>query len=39
MKYGLMGMLFSKMFAKTVYEYTEKAVPRIDTGAHHHGSF
>lgn len=30
MKYGLMGMLFSKMFAKTIYEYTEKAVPKID---------
>ena len=22
MKYGFMGMLFSKMFGKTVYEYT-----------------
>lgn len=30
MKYGFMGMLFSKMFAKTVYEYTQKAVPQID---------
>ena len=29
MKYGLMGMLFSKMFGKTVYEYTGKAVPQI----------
>ena len=25
-----MGMLFSKMFEKTVYEYTSKAVPQID---------
>ena len=29
MKYGLMGILFSSMFAKTVYEYTSKAVPQI----------
>ena len=25
-----MGMLFSKMYEKTVYEYTSKAVPQID---------
>jgi len=30
MKFGIMGMLFSKMFEKTVYEYTSKAVPQID---------
>jgi hypothetical protein len=30
MKFGFMGMLFSKMFEKTVYEYTSKAVPQID---------
>ena len=28
MKFGIMGMLFSKMFEKTVYEYTSKAVPQ-----------
>lgn len=33
MKYGFMGMLFSKMFAKTIYEYTQKAVPQIDIRA------
>ena len=30
MKYGLMGILFSSMFKKTVYEYTAKAVPQIN---------
>ena len=29
MKYGFMGMLFASMFGKTIYEYTEKAVPQI----------